>query len=283
MGVGLLVGVVDPHAEAEVDAGVAQRFEHDLAAIGADQVDAGDRREDHAPGRAHVLLVGDADRDVDAHVAVHAVVDDGAVDDLLVGHHHVGVLARADARRAHLDLGHLACDVAGRDPVPDAEGSVQEDGDPRDDVGDRVLGGQAHRDARHAQARDRRGDVDAHLPGGHDHGDHPQRPAEQAVDQQAHERLVHAAAQQDLAQRRTQHAVQPPEEQQHDQRQSQTGQDVDHPIAEAAHVAEQLLEVDGRSPGRRGASLDRRGGLGHEQRVRGGVEHGRVLRSAGRP
>ena len=70
---------------------------------------------------------------------------------------------RADARRPQADVIDRAGDVPELDEVADPHGLVEDDGQPADDVLERLLRGQRHRDAADAEAGESRGRIEADV------------------------------------------------------------------------------------------------------------------------
>jgi hypothetical protein len=122
------------------------------------------------------------------------VVHEHVLDQFPVGNHHVDVVGSADPRGPHRDVGHLPVLVLGRDVLADLKRLVPEDQKPRDRVGQRILSGEADRDADDPDTRQRRADVDAELAGGHDETDGQDRELVKVVHEQLDQCLGEAGA-----------------------------------------------------------------------------------------
>ncbi|MEM6931762.1 MAG: hypothetical protein AAF602_32825, partial [Myxococcota bacterium] len=102
---------------------------------------------------------------VELGVVLDDVASDGAV-----GDDDLGAVGAHEHGREQPDVGYLAGQSADRDPVPDAEGTKQQDHHPGGEVGEAALQREAHRETRRREDGEDRGGLDAHRLGGRRHG-----------------------------------------------------------------------------------------------------------------
>ncbi len=131
------------------------------------------------------------------------------------------------------------CRSATRTQSPTWNGLSQKITKPGDDVGERVLGGEADGDAGHAEAGHRRPHVDSHLIGRHHQGEDEDGAMIDVVHQQADELGGEPGALQQRLDRSLGDPVQHPERAEDEQRGDQVGKELDEPGREQGQV--QLL------------------------------------------
>jgi phosphoenolpyruvate carboxykinase (ATP) len=157
----------DPDVERELQPRGAEREEATLGRrLLAAPGEALGAREQHSVHLVDIRGAGHRHPGADAllDVGPTGLVDDLGVAHQRVGHRDLDVVAGEDARGAHADArDHAAQPIVEDHPVTDLVGRIGQDEDARDQMGQRVLGREAHRDADDAGRGQPRGHVD--LPG----------------------------------------------------------------------------------------------------------------------
>ena len=119
---------------------------------------------------------------------VAAVVEDFA-DDFTIGNNDPRVVAMKQRRGEKLDVGDLAIHANHFDVLADAKRLGENDRQSRDDIAEHTLRGQTDADARHADTRDQRRDLDAEFVQREHHGEAKHNQSHDAYHQDADRRF----------------------------------------------------------------------------------------------